>query len=259
MNRRAALLTGVALLPLALAACSGDGGGDTGDGRDTDTTLTVLAASSLTGVFEDLAEIFEEDNPGVEVAFAFDSSATLALQVTEGAPADVLATADLDTMQTVLDNGDAAESSVFATNQMVLVTPADNPGGVESFDDLGDDSVTYVICVDTAPCGKVAAGLLEDGGITTAPASFEVDVKAVLAKVVADEADAGLVYATDALAAGDDVRILEVPGAEDVPNSYPIAVVEQSEDADLARAWVDLVLSEAGRQILEEAGFSPAP
>lgn len=241
---------------LALLALVGCGGGS--DGRDDSggTTLTVLAAASLTETFRTLAGEFEARHDGVEVDLAFGSSATLAQQAVDGAPGDVLATADETTMRAAVDGGVVAEGPVvFATNVAVLVTPRDNPSGIETIDDLDGDDVTYVVCVDTAPCGATAAALLSEAGITREPASLEVDVKAVLAKVTGDEADAGIVYATDAAAAGDDVTTIDVEGADQHRNRYPIATLDQAEHADLAREFMDLVLSDAGQDVLADAGF----
>jgi molybdate transport system substrate-binding protein len=243
----AALLAPLALVA-PLAACGGD---DSGSG---DTTITVLAASSLTGSFTELADSFEADHPGVTVKLAFDSSATLAQQALAGAPADVLATADTATMDSAKGALDS-DPKVFATNTMVLVTPQDNPAGLTGFPDLDEGDVTWVACVETAPCGKVAAALVDDNGITSKPASLEVDVKAVLAKVTSDEADAGLVYTTDAVAAGDSVQSFEIPKSRDELTTYPIATLRQSKDADLAQAFVDLVTSADGQQVLHDAGF----
>jgi molybdate transport system substrate-binding protein len=237
-------------LLLPVAACGSD---DDGDGGGS-TTITVLAAASLTETFTTLAADFEAEHDGVAVELAFDSSATLAEQAVGGAPADVLATADTTTMGSAID-ALAADPEVFATNTMVLVTPADNPAGITSFSDLASGGVTYVVCVDTAPCGKVAAALLASTGTDAEPASLEVDVKAVLAKVTSGEADAGLVYASDAVAAGEDVQTFEVPGADAQVTTYPIAPLEQSEDPDLAQEFVDLVLGEAGQRVLQDAGF----
>lgn len=238
-----------ALLPLS--ACGDDGG----DGTES-TTLTVLAAASLTETFTTLADRFEADHPGVTVELAFDSSATLAQQAVDGAPGDILATADEATMQTAVDGDAVADGpEVFATNVAVLVTPPDNPAGITGFADLDDDAVTYVVCVDTAPCGKIAATLLDGAGISHEPASLEVDVKAVLAKVTSNEADAGIVYATDAVSAGDAVSAIDIDGAAGQPNVYPIATLEQSPDADLASEFLDLVLSDAGQRVLADAGF----
>jgi molybdate transport system substrate-binding protein len=237
-------------LVLPLAACGGGGG----DGEADATTITVLAAASLTGSFTELADQFEQDHPGVTVKLAFDSSATLAQQAVEGAPADVLATADTATMDSAKAALDA-EPEVFATNTMVLVTPRDNPAGITGFQDLDRGDVTYVVCVETAPCGKVAAALLTDNGVATEPASLEVDVKAVLARVTSDEADAGFVYATDAVAAGDRVESFEIPHADDEITTYPIAALQQSHDSRLAQEFVDLVTGTDGRQVLTDAGF----
>ena len=244
---RPALALSLLALLLPLAAC----GGDDGSG---DTTITVLAAASLTESFTDLADEFEKEHPGTKVKLAFDSSATLAQQALDGAPADVLATADTATMDGAKDALDG-DPTVFATNTMVLVTPRDNPAGITGFDDLENGDASYVVCVPTAPCGKVAAALLEDNGVTARPASQEVDVKSVLAKVTSDEADAGLVYTTDATAAGSDVVTFPVPHAADEVTSYPIATLRQSAHPGLAREFVDLVTSGRGRQVLGDAGF----
>jgi len=236
---------------VTLSACTG--GRDAADSR----TLTVLAAASLTEGFGELEAVFEDANPGVDVRISFDSSATLAQQALEGAPADVLATADVRTMQTAVDGGAVAgDPELFATNVIVLVTPADDPADVSGIDDLA--GATYVVCVPSAPCGALAATLLDDNGVTAEPASLEVDVKAVLTKVTLGEADAGLVYATDAASAGDAVRTLEVPGADEAPTDYPVAVLDQAAEADLAQAWIDLLTSSEGQEILAGYGFGPA-
>ena len=240
----------VPVLGLVLAASACGGGSQGGDGRQ----ITVLAASSLTGTFTELAREFEKEHPGVDVKLAFDSSATLAQQAVGGAPADVLATADTATM----DSAKAALADApqdFATNTMVMVTPRADPAGLTAIRDLGKPGVTYVTCVETAPCGKVAAALLADNHVTAKPASLEVDVKSVLAKVTSDEADAGLVYRTDAVAAGDQVEAFPVPHAGAEVTTYPIAPLTQSNDARLAQQFVDLVLGDRGQQVLHDAGF----
>lgn len=236
------------LLLLPLAGCSSSGEGN------NDKTLTVLAASSLSGTFADLADTFENDHPGVKVQFAFDSSATLAQEAAEGARADVLATADQETMQSAVDAGvTTADPTQFARNRMVLVAPSDNPAGIKRFADIA--GTDFVVCVDTAPCGKVAAALLDENHITAKPASLEVDVKSVLAKVTEGEADAGMVYATDQVAAGDYVVGFPVPGAEGELTDYFTAPLEQSTDPNLAQDWIDLLTSSRGQQVLKDAGF----
>lgn len=256
MSRRTRMLAAGLALTLA-GALAGCGDGERGAGSADGGTITVLAAASLSGTFTDLAHEFEQDHPGVEVKLAFDSSATLAQQALEGAPADVLATADTETMDSAsgaIDNG----PSDFATNQMVLVVPADNPADLHDFPDVANGGVTFITCVETAPCGKVAVALLEDNAITTPPASREVDVKSVLAKVTSDEADAGFVYRTDAVAAGADVRTIRIPHAAEETTTYPIATLEQSGHPGLAREFMDLVTGAQGQRVLADAGFDPA-
>jgi molybdate transport system substrate-binding protein len=240
------LLAGAAMLSvLPLTAC---GGGD------DDATITVLAASSLTGTFTELGTKFEAEHPGVTVKFAFDSSATLAQQVTDGAPGDVLATAD----QTTMDSAKSAQASAprtFATNVMVLAMPADNPAGIQKFGDLDKSSVKLVTCVPTAPCGKIGQALLDRDHITGKPVSQEVDVKSVLAKLTEGEADAGIVYTTDAVAAGDQVTSISIPGSDQQLTTYPIVTLDQSDHSDLAQEFVDLVVGSTGQQVLQQAGF----
>ncbi|MBL0749470.1 molybdate ABC transporter substrate-binding protein [Nocardioides baculatus] len=239
------------VLVLPLAAC---GGGDDGKGADsTDRAeLTVLAAASLTDVFGDLATDFEKEHDA-DVTFSFGSSTDLAEQVADGAPGDVLATADETSMGLAEDAGVTGEVETFATNVLTIVVPKGNPAGIESLDDL--EGSTWVRCADEVPCGKVAVAVLDANGITAEPASLEEDVRATLDKVVSGEADAGLVYATDAVAAGDEVEAIEIPGAEDELTSYYATTLAQSEDADLAADWVAWVTSEEGRAILQDAGF----
>jgi molybdate transport system substrate-binding protein len=143
----------------------------------------------------------------------------------------------------------------LASNVLVLVTGPGNPEGVESLADLG--GTRWVRCADEVPCGRAAVELLGAAGVTAEPASLEDDVRSTLDKVTSGEVDAGLVYATDALAAGDDVETVELPEAGDVPTTYAVTTLEQAGDDELARAWVDLLLSGEGREALEDAGFLP--
>ena len=253
-RRRLVVLSALtALLPLTACGRDASSGAGSGGGQ---STITVLAASSLTGVFTELGKQFESEHDGVTVKFAFDSSATLAQQAVGGAPADVLATADQKTMDSA-EQVHLTEPQVFATNKMVLATPADNPADISSFSDLDSSSVKYVVCVATAPCGAIAAALLDQNQITGTPVSTEVDVKSVLAKVTGGEADAGLVYRTDAIAAGDQVRSFPVPGSASQVTTYPIVTLKQSEDTSLSDAFVDLVTGPTEQQVLVKAGFGP--
>ncbi|KRF07880.1 hypothetical protein ASG88_03520 [Nocardioides sp. Soil777] len=245
---RAAPLAALALT-LVLTACGGDGTG----GRDDEPQLTVLAAASLTDVFTELGETFEGDQQ-VEVTFSLGSSTDLAQQAADGAPGDVLATADTTSMAIADDAGVAGDVVDFAGNVLVLVTRPGNPQGIESLDDLA--GVSWVRCADEVPCGRVAVDLLDAEGVTADPVSLEDDVRATLDKVTSGEVDAGLVYATDAVAAGDAVTTVEVPEAADVPTTYAVAALEQSADGELAQAWIDLLVSDDGRRVLEDAGFT---
>ena len=238
----------VLALLLSLAGCGG------GDGAESavDGKLTVLAAASLTDVFKELATPFEEEHD-VDVTFAFGSSTDLAEQVADGAPGDVLATADEASMQLAEDAGATGEVETFATNVLTIVVPTGNPAGIESLDDLA--GATWVRCADEVPCGKVAVAVLDDAAVTAEPVSLEEDVRATLDKVVSGEADAGLVYATDAVVAAGDVDAVQIPGAEEALTSYVAATLAQSEDADLAADWVAWVTSEEGQAILRDAGF----
>lgn len=250
----AGALLALAAVPVAAlgSACSGPSA--TGGAG----TVTVLAAASLSETFTELGEIFEADHPGVRVRLAFDSSATLAGQAAQGAPADVLATADLTTMQqAVAADAVAGVPQAFATNTMILVVPPGNPAGVGSFGGLDDGDVDYVACVESAPCGAAAAALLSSNNIVAPAASLETDVKAVLAKVATDEADAGLVYRTDAAAAAQEVEAIEIPGAEREVLEYPVAILRQAQVSDLAQEFIDLLLSTEGQSVLSDAGFGP--
>ncbi len=251
--RARATATAALVAAIALAGCSTGGvDADPASDQGAEQRLTVLAAASLTETFTELARELEAEHPDVEVTLAFDSSATLAQQALEGAPADLLATADTRTIESAAD-ALAAAPEVFATNTLVLVVPAGNPGGIDSVDDL--TGATYVACVETAPCGASWAALADQQGIEAEPASLEVDVKAVLARVVADEVDAGVVYASDAVAAGDAVETLDLPGAEQQVTSYALGLLEQSSQPALAQDFADLVLGETGRRVLTDAGF----
>lgn len=246
-------MRGVAAALAALALVATACGGSAGGGRD-EQRLTVLAAASLTEPFTELAGRFEAEHPGLDVVTSFDSSATIATQVDAGAPADVVATADprtMDLMRGALDG----EPVVFAHNVLALVVPPDNPAGIEDVADL--QRADFVVCAPAVPCGALATGLLEDAGVTARPRSLEVDVKAVLTKVLLGEADAGLVYASDVVAAGDKVR--GVPLGDGGPGTeYPAAVVADSANPELAREFVDLLVSAEGQQVLADAGFSGA-
>lgn len=247
-----AAVAGVMALALAGCGSSGDDGGASGGS----TTLTVLAAASLTETFTDLEKTYEADHPGVQVKLVFDSSAALAKLAEEGAPGDVLATADKQTMDDAEQNdGTGSDPQQFASNVLTLAVPKANPAGITRLSDLSKGSVKYVVCVRTAPCGAAAQKLLSSNKISAKAASQETDVKAVLAKVTGNEADAGLVYRTDVTAAGDAVTGIQVPGAAEDPNTYWVAQTSNAKAKSAAKDWIELMTSSAGKKVLSDAGF----
>jgi molybdate transport system substrate-binding protein len=179
--------------------------------------------------------------------------------VIEGAPADVLATADEPTMATVVDEGLVeGEPRPFATNTLALVTPPDNPAGVRDLADLVSEDVLVAVCAPAVPCGDAAQRLFELAGVSVDTTTEEDNVRGVLTKVVEGEVDAGLVYVSDAQAAGDDVAVVPVPSASEIVNVDPISVLTDSENKEAAQQWVDLVLSDDGQGVLADLGFGPA-
>lgn len=225
-----------------------------------DRAVTVFAAASLTETFTALEERFERDNPGVDVLMNFGGSARLAQQISEGARADVFASADEVPMRALAEAGDLeGPPRVFATNTLTAAVPEGNPSGIDRLADLARAGLTVVTCAPQVPCGRAARQLERMTGVAIEPASEEQDVKAVLAKVRLGEADAGLVYRTDVLAAADDVDGVAIRQASAVRNAYPIAVLADTPQPDLAAEFRDFVLGEAGRRVFEQAGFGAPP
>ncbi|HZJ10700.1 MAG TPA: molybdate ABC transporter substrate-binding protein [Trueperaceae bacterium] len=232
----------------------------------TAQTLTVFAASSLTESFEELAVLFEREHPGVDVNLNLAGSAILALQVIEGAPADVFASADLRQLQRVAAAGLVAdEPTVFARNRLVVV--AAKGSGVETFADLADKGLVLVMAGPSVPAGHYAREAITSADaargddfatkVMANVVSEEQNVRLVAAKVALGEADAGIVYATDA-AVFPQLRSVRIPSEHDPLASYAIAVVSGGRQVELARAFVAMVTSEAGAAVLAAHGFSTA-
>lgn len=238
----------LAALVLALTGCAASTPPASDD--DVNGTLTVYAAASLQASFDEVAEAFTAQHPDVRISPVYDGSSTLATQIAEGAPADVFASADESTMAKVSEF--APDSAVFATNTLVIVVPAGNPKRVASLADLS--GVVTVLCAPEVPCGAASARLLEGAGVTVDAASLEQNVTAVLTKVAAGEADAGLVYATDVVGR-DDVEAIVPEGSGDVVNRYEIAALTDAANPTAADAFVAFVLSDAGQRILADRGF----
>ena len=218
--------------------------------------MTVYAAASLTPTFTELAKQFEAEHEGVDVRLSFGGSSDLATQIQNGAPADVFASADTATMdELVQDDLTAADPQDFATNTLEIAVPPGDPAHVSYLADLARPGLKLVICAPEVPCGAAAQQVARLAGITLDPVSEEQSVTDVLGKVTSGEADAGLVYVTDVKAAGDAVEGVPFAESKKVVNTYPIAPVADSGQSDLAQEFVDLVLSDAGQQVLRDAGF----
>lgn len=253
----------VLLAALALGGCSGSGSSSSAQGEKTDdntasaSSLTVFAAASLNKAFTDIAEkVVKPEHPNMDIKFSFEGSSTLVDQLKEGAPADVFASADEKNMTKATDANLVETPQMFAANTLVLITPADNPGQVTGMD-ASLDGKRLVICAQEVPCGNATKTLAEKMGMTLNPISFEQKVTDVRGKVESGEADAGLVYKTDAKAAGDKVKTFDIDAAKDVVNHYPIAQVKDAKNAQGAKIFIDAVLSDKGLEILDSYGFLP--
>ncbi len=253
LNRRP-LIALAATGALALTACGGAGDDDpTSAGEGAGGTLRVAAAASLTSTFTQIAEDFEAAHPGTDVELTFAGSSDLAAQIEGGAPIDVFASADEATMEKVSDLVD--DPTPFATNVLTIVTEPGNPKQIEGLDDLAQDGVNVVVCAPQVPCGAATVKVTELAKVTLSPRSEESKVTDVLAKVREGEADAGLVYVTDATGAGDAVTAVNFPESAKVVNTYPIGVLKASTQVDLAESFTEYVTKGAGAKVLETAGF----
>lgn len=229
----------------------------TSAGATIEGALTIYAAASLAGAFDEIAAAFAAEHPRVDIRpITYDGSSTLATQLIEGAPADVFAAADEANLQKVVAAGRVEGGSVsrFATNTLVIVVPAGNPGGIASLEALADPGQTIVLCDAQVPCGAASARLLELADVTATPASLEQSVTGVLTKVAAGEADAGLAYASDVVGR-HDVDSVVPEHAGEVVNRYPIAAIDGASAPDVARAFIAYVLGAEAQAVLERRGF----
>ena len=231
----------------ALASCGSE---------SATTTLQVSAAASLTGAFTEIEKAFELANPEVDVVLNLASSSDLVTQIIEGAPVDVFASADTKNMDKVAEadliDGDPR---VFATNSLRIIVAPGNPLDITSLADLARPGLVYVTCDPNVPIGRYAQEVLDSAGVDVTPASFEESVKGIVAKVTAGEADAGIVYTTDVLAAGDRAEGVDIPADLNVSARYPIAAMKSADSSAAARRFVDFVDSSAGAAILIRFGF----
>jgi molybdate transport system substrate-binding protein len=259
MPRKLAAATLAALVGLGLAV-SGCSSTTSSTGTATVTgTITVYAAASMQPTFDALKTTFESQYPGTTVVFNYAGSQTLATQLTEGASADVFVSANDAQMKVVTDAGlGSGDSKVFATNQLTIAVPPDNPAKISSFQDLTKSGLKLVICQDTVPCGAATVKLETATGVTLKPVSQEKAVTDVMAKVRTGEADAGLVYKTDVIAAGSAVKGIDFSESSKAINRNSIVLLKNAPNSAGGQAWIDLVTSAAGKKVFTDAGFGAA-
>lgn len=262
-----ARLVYVLLVCCLLVSLAGCGGGQEEEPKSS--ALTVLAASSLTDAFGDLEGVFEEQNPGVDVNASFAGSSESLVQIQQGVPVDVFASADEAKMQTALEEGLVAEPEVFVRNRPVVIVPAGDQAGVGDFAGLAEADARIVLAEEAVPIARYAEQVLENAdaeygegfarSVRDKVVSREANVRASANRVALGEADATFVYVSDVTAdIADRVQVVEIPESLNVVATYPIATATGSENPELARAWVDLVLGSEGQTVLEGYGFEPA-
>ena len=266
ITRRAAIAAVSLLSAVSLAACGGSASnsstgaassaasaGGSGASQKATGKVTVLAAASLQKAFEEIEKTVEKDNPGLDVTFDFQGSQDLVASLAGGDSADVLATANNSTMKTAADQKLVGSQTEFATNVLTLIVPKGNPKKITGLDS-SLDGANLVICAPEVPCGEATKKLAEAQGITLNPVSEEQKVTDVRGKVESGEADAGIVYTTDAAAAKDKTDKIDIPDGG-VVNHYPIAPTAKPENPAGAQVFIDAVTGKAGQEILAKHGF----
>jgi molybdate transport system substrate-binding protein len=249
-------LATLAIVGLVAAGCSSSSRSATANGPTG--TVVVFAAASLKGTFTTLAQHFEAAHPGTKVVPSFGGSDSLAAQIVQGAPVDVFAAASTTTMGTVTKANDADAPVNFAKNVLEIAVAPGNPKRIASLADATKPDVKLALCAVAVPCGAAAQKALKAANLIAHPVTLEQDVTSVLTKVELGEVDAGVVYRTDVKAAGSKVQGVEFPEAAQAVNTYPIAVVKTGKNSVAANAFVQFVLSAAGQQVLQDAGFESA-
>ena len=266
ISRRAAIAAVGLLSAVSLAACGGSASNSStgaasgaasasassGEGKATGK-VTVLAAASLQGTFEEIEKTVEKDNPGLDVTFDFQGSQDLVSSLAGGNSADVLATANNSTMKTAAEQKLVGDQTEFATNVLTLIVPKGNPKKITGLDS-SLDGANLVTCAAEVPCGEATKKLTNALGVTLNPVSEEQKVTDVRGKVESGEADAGIVYTTDAAAAKDKVDKIDIPDGG-VVNHYPIAQTANPENAAGAKVFIDAVTGKTGQEVLAKYGF----
>ncbi len=250
---------GSSLSPAPATAGDAVGGGSASpaaSGPALSGTVTVFAAASLDQTFTELGKQFEAAHPGVTVKFSFGGSDTLAAQITQGAPADVFASASTTTMSTVTKAGDGAGTPVvFVKNALEIAVAPGNPMKIATLQDLTGSGVKVALCAPAVPCGVAAQKALKAANVKLTPVTQEQDVTSALTKVELGSVDAALVYHTDVAGAGGKVTGIDFPAAQSAINAYPIIVLKDAPNATAAAAFESYVLSGAGREVLFKTGF----
>ena len=253
-NTSRVIVGSLAVLGLVGASCGSD---DASDSAGSTGSVTVFAAASLTAAYTEIGDAFMTDNPEATVTFNFASSSDLVTQINEGAPADVYASADAANMTKLTDAGEnAGDPTVFATNSLQIIVEPGNPKGITGVADLANPDLLYITCAPEVPIAKYAAQVLTAAGVTVTPVSLEENVKGIVTKVTLGEADAGIVYTTDVIAAGAAAEGIDIPADINVIATYPVAVTKNAPNPEGARAFVDFVVGEQGQKILAGFGFT---
>src|SRR3954452_5423817 len=262
MRRSGLVLATFAFLGLVSASCADDTSSSTGAtaapaGSTVSGNVTVFAAASLTAAFTEIGDAFKTSKPGANVKFNFASSSDLVGQINQGADADVFASADGANMKKLTDAvGNSGDPQIFATNSLQIIVHPGNPKAIKTLADLAGLDVIYVTCSPEVPIGKYALRALDSAGVKVAPASLEDNVKGIVTNVTLGEADAGIVYTTDVIAAGDKAEGIDIPAANNVIAKYPVVVTKAAANPRGAAAFVDFVLGDQGQKILASHGFS---
>jgi molybdate transport system substrate-binding protein len=252
---RRGLTAVIAATALAIAGCSSSGGSSApSSSGGLSGSITVAAASSLTEAFDTIKAKFTKAHPGTKITISYGASSDLATQITNGAPIDVFASASTTNMDDV--KSQVIDPVNFVTNTMEIATPPSNPAHIGSVTDLAKPGVKVAVCAAEVPCGVVATQVFKNAKITVTPAANEEDVKSTLAAVESGEVDAGMVYVTDVRSAGSQVKGVAIPADLNASTEYPIAALKGSTNPDLAKAFVDYVLSPVGNKILAADGFT---
>jgi molybdate transport system substrate-binding protein len=269
-TRRRVLIGLLASLSLAAAACSSSSKSSTSASTSAATAapqattaapvatghITVFAAASLTGAFTEIGKAFSQANPGASATFDFDASSALVQQISQGAPADVFASADTTNMDKLTEPGlNGSAPVIFATNLLTIIVPKGNPKGITGVSELSKPGLKVVLCQPQVPCGKYANQILTKANVKVTPVSLEENVKGVVTKVTSGEADAGIVYVTDVTAAGSSAQAVTIPADLNVVADYPIASVKASKNQPTDAAFIAYVLGAPGQSILAKYGF----